>query len=424
MHRHRLHPQTDALMRGYDPMLSEGSVVPPLFRTSTFVFHNAEEGKRAFQLAYGLADARPGEVPALIYSRVNNPNVNIVEDRITSWDRTEAAALFSSGMGAISCAAMTFLRPGDDLLFADPIYGGTEFLFRHILPEFGIRCHSFPAGAPAHVLRDAIAAVKRPKMIYLETCANPTMILTDVEMVRQTISEMTGEGERPLVAVDNTFLGPIFCRPAQLGADLVIYSATKFIGGHSDLVAGAVLGSKALVQSTLVTRTIYGATPDPETAWLISRSLGTLQLRMEKQQESARHIAEFLHRDPRVRRVYYPGHQEMGADQVGIYHRLCTGSGSVMSFEIDGGEAEAFRVLNKLRVCKLAVSLGGIETLAEHPYTMTHAEMPDDLKMKVGITPGMIRLSVGLEDMHDIIADLRGGLEQLATARESVGYEI
>ena len=212
--------------------------------------------------------------------------------------------------------------------------------------------------------------------------------------------------------VDNTFLGPIFLSPLKLGADLLLYSATKFIGGHSDVVAGIAMGSKELLGHVKVMRTILGSNTDPDTAWLINRSLGTLQIRMEKQQENALKIVEFLRGHPRVRSVAYPGLPEMGERQVKLWERQCTGTGSLISFFLrNGGETEAFRVLDAVRNMKLAVSLGGIETLIEHPYTMTHSDMTPDEKANAGITEDMIRLSVGLEDPDDLIADLQQALE-------------
>lgn len=405
-----LKPQTAIFSKGYDPHLSEGAAIPPVFRTSTFIFKSAEEGKRAFEVAFGLKPLLEGESHALIYTRVNNPNCEMVEDKVVVWDGTEAAALFSSGMGAISSTCLTFLRPGDTLVFSDPVYGGTEFFFRNILPNFNIRTIPFPAGSPAGVLEAIVKNEPRLRMIYLESPANPTMLITDVGAARRLADTYSVDGRRILLLVDNTFMGPIFHNPYRFGADLILYSATKFIGGHSDLVAGLTLGSKELIGQVKVTRTIFGSNSDPDTAWLILRSLGTLQIRMEKQQENTRKIAEFLRLHPKVERVAYPGYDEMGPDQVELHHRTCSGSGSILSFWIHGGEAEAFKLLNNLSEFKLAVSLGGIETLIEHPASMTHAEMTPEQKQHAGITDNMIRLSVGLEDPWDMISDLRRAL--------------
>jgi len=405
-------PQTLIFSRGYDPQRSEGAAVPPVFRTSTFIFKCAAEGKRAFEIAYGLAPLREGESPALIYTRVNNPNSEILENRIVAWDGAEAGALFSSGMGAISGSCFALLRPGDTLVFSDPAYGGSEYLFRHIFPLFHIRTVPFPAGAGTEEMERLVKNDPTVKVIYIESPANPTMMLSDIQMAR-TIADRYSTAERKIrVLVDNTFMGPVFMRPLALGADLVLYSATKFFGGHSDLVAGLAMGSRQLVDEIKVMRTILGSNSDPDTAWLIHRSLGTLQLRMEKQQESARRIVDYLLHHEKVGRVAYPGLPEMGSGQVDLWRRQCTGTGSLVTFTLrTSGEAAAFRVLDSFRHMKLAVSLGGIETLVEHPYSMTHADMTAEEKLQSGIGEDMIRLSVGLEDVEDLLLDLGQALE-------------
>ncbi|MBP7864607.1 MAG: aminotransferase class I/II-fold pyridoxal phosphate-dependent enzyme [Acidobacteria bacterium] len=404
--RKRWNPQTVIFEKGYNPQWSEGAAIPPVFRTSTFVFKSAEEGKRAFAIAYGMEQPRKGETPSLIYTRVNNPNSEMVEDKISAWDNTEAAALFSSGMGAISGTCLALLRPGDTIAFSDPLYGGTEYLFRKMLPNYNIRAVPFPAGSRREVIEDLVKKDPTVKMIYIESPANPTIVLTDIGAARKVALKYSTPERKIVLAVDNTFMGPIFCCPAAFGADLCIYSATKFIGGHSDLVAGLVLGSKELIGQVKAVRTILGSNSDPDTAWLILRSLGTLQLRMEKQQENAVEVARYLKDHKRVQRVAYPGFPEMGDYQVELFRSQCTGTGSLISFWIEGGEPEAFAILNRLKLMKLAVSLGGIETLIEHPYSMTHADMSDEEKVHAGITPNMIRLSVGLEAPEDLIADL------------------
>ena len=403
-------PQTEIFSKGYDPQRSEGAAVPPVFRTSTFIFKTAAEGKRAFQIAYGLDAIRAGESPALIYTRVNNPNSEILEEKVVAWDGAEAAALFSSGMGAISGTCLAFLRPGDTLLFADPVYGGTEYLFRHLLPAFNIRTIAFPAGSTRAEMEQLMAGDPTVKILYFESPANPTNIFSDVPAARELADQYSTPDRQILVIVDNTFMGPIFSKPLSHGADLLVYSATKFFGGHSDVVAGIAMGSKALVGQIKVMRTILGSNSDPDSAWLIHRSLGTLQLRMEKQQESTLRIAAFLSAQPQVEAVAYPGSPSMGPRQIALWREQCTGSGSVISFCIRGGETEAFRVLDAIRHIKLAVSLGGIESLIEHPSSMTHSDMTAEEKLRTGITENMIRLSVGLEDTEDLIEDLRQAL--------------
>ncbi|BDU77741.1 trans-sulfuration enzyme family protein [Mesoterricola sediminis] len=406
-------PQTKIFSHGYDPQRSEGAAVPPVFRTSTFIFKTAAEGKRAFEIAYGLDAAKAGESPALIYTRVNNPNSEILEDKITAWDGAEAAALFSSGMGAISSACLAFLRPGDTLIFSDPVYGGTEFFFRRVLPQFNVRTIPFPAGATREDMERLVKDDPTVKLIYIESPANPTMLLSDVRGAREIADRYSSDDRRILVMVDNTFMGPIFSRPLDQGADVILYSATKFLGGHSDLVAGVAMGSAELVGQIKVMRTILGSNSDPDTAWLIQRSLGTLQLRMEHQQESAQRIAEFLRTHPKVQCVAYPGSPSMGARQVELWKTQCTGTGSLISFCVKGGEAEAFKVLDAVEHPKLAVSLGGIESLIEHPSTMTHSDMTPEEKAHAGITDNLIRMSVGLEDAQDLIDDLAQALDRI-----------
>ena len=420
-YRHRtigdrqLAPETLMMGYGYDPQLSEGAVKCPIFQTSTFVFKSAEEGKAFFQLAYGLREARPSEEPGLIYSRINNPDLEILEDRLTLWDGAESALVFSSGMSAIATTLLTFLRPGDLVVHSEPVYGGTEFLVEHILPQFNIHHESFGIFPGAQTFEQAIAAAKakgRIGVIFIETPANPTNDLIDiagsVEMAR---SLEDTSGRRPLVVVDNTFLGPLWQRPLDCGADLVVYSLTKYVGGHSDLVAGACLGSEPLVTSVQGMRTILGTMSGPHTGWLLMRSLETLKLRMTSSMKNARYVAEFLQDHPKVKKLHYLGFLSPDEPQGAIYHKQCQAPGSTFAFDIHGGEPEAFRLLNRLQLCRLAVSLGGTETLVEHPHTMTHSDVPEDRLNQMGVTPGMIRISVGLEHPQDLIADLAQALD-------------
>lgn len=407
-------PQTEIFELGYDPQRSEGAAIPPVFRTSTFIFKTAAEGKRAFEIAYGLKPAREGESPALIYTRVNNPNAEILENRVVAWDGADAAALFSSGMGAITSTCLAYLKPGDTLLFSDPVYGGTEYFFRHLLPSFQVKTVSFPAGSTPEQMEALVKGDPTVKVIYLESPANPTMLLSDVPAARALADRYGSASRRILVMVDNTFLGPLFHRPLQLGADIVLYSATKFFGGHSDAVAGLALASKALMGPIKVMRTILGSNSDPDTAWLIGRSLGTLQLRMEKQQENALRVVEALRRSDKVRAVLYPGLPDMGARQVELFRRQCSGTGSLVTFRLKtAGEEAAFRLLDAVRHMKLAVSLGGIETLIEHPSSMTHSDMTAEEKAQACITDDMVRLSVGLEDPGDLVEDLAQALAKV-----------
>jgi methionine-gamma-lyase len=407
---HRLHAETLMMGYGYDPVLSEGALKIPIFHTSTFVFESAEAGKAYFELAYGLREPRPREVSGLIYSRINNPDLQVLEERLCIWDRAESALAFSSGMSAIATTLLTYLRPGDWIVHSEPVYGGTEYLLHKVLPQFGVRRAGFAAGSAEgleHAVRTA-AAKGRVRMIYTETPANPTNALVDIAACA-ALAEAIG-GERPLVAVDNTFLGPLWQQPLDQGADLVLYSLTKYVGGHSDLIAGACLGAEDVIAPIRAMRTIFGTMADPMTGWLTLRSLETLKLRMTCAMKNARYVAEFLNDHPRVRHVHYLGFLEESDPQHEIYRRQCRAPGSTFAFELHGGQAEAFRVLNGLEVIKLAVSLGGTESLAEHPATMTHADVEPEEKQRLGISDGMIRLSVGVEHPEDLIADLEAAL--------------
>jgi len=411
-----LRPESQMMSYGYEPEWSEGAVKPPIFQTSTFVFRTAEEGKEFFELAYGLREPSPGEVPGLIYSRLNNPGLEILEDRLTLWDGAEAAAVTESGMAAITTATLTFLRPGDVLVFSEPIYGGSEYLFHKILPEFGIEVHGWPADRGMEGLEEVLARPgvrERLRMIFLETPANPTLQLVDIEGCAAKAAELSNDERKVLVAVDNTFLGPVFQHPLKHGADLVLYSLTKYVGGHSDVIAGACLGSAELIAEFKGMRTITGAMTGPWTAWLLMRSLETLKLRMTAQMKTARHVANHLVDHPKVRKVHYLGLLTEGDPNHEVYRRQCLSPGGMISFEVDGGETEAFRLLNALQLVKLAVSLGGTESLAEHPGSMTHSDVPAEEQLAMGIRPSLVRLSIGLEHPDDLIADLDQALEKV-----------
>ena len=406
-------PQTALFSKGYDPQRSEGAAIPPVFRTSTFLFKNSEEGKRAFGIAYGHCQAETGESPALIYTRVNNPNSEILEEKAIVWDGAEEAALFSSGMGAISGTCLTFLRPGDTLVFSDPVYGGTGHFFRCMLPLLNIATKPFPPDASLDLIEEMVKNDPSVKVIYLESPANPTMMICDVPGAVAIAKKYSTPNRQILVMVDNTIMGPIFSSPLKHGADIVLYSATKFFGGHSDLVAGFSMGRRDLISRVKAYRTILGSNSGPDTAWLIHRSLGTLQLRMEHQQKSAAQIVDFLQSHPLIEKVAYPGLESMGSRQIELWKRQFTGTGSLVSFFIKGGQAEAFRLLDSVEHIKLAVSLGGIESLIEHPSSMTHSDMTPEQKISANITDNLIRLSVGLEDAEDLIADLKQAIDKI-----------
>jgi methionine-gamma-lyase len=411
---HRLRPESLMMGYGYDPSLSEGAIKCPIFQTSTFVFPTAEAGKSFFEVAYGLRPQGPAEEPGLIYSRLNNPDLEILEDRLGLWDGAEACALFESGMAAISTALLTYLRPGDALVYSEPLYGGTEHFITAILPEFGITPVGFPAGCPiAAVAADVRRRVagKRVPVVYVETPANPTNALVDLGDLARFAPTLGKDGAKPVVMVDNTFLGPLWQHPLRHGADLVIYSATKFIGGHSDVIAGAALGTSTAMAPVRALRTFMGTMAGPWTGWLLMRSLETLKMRMTAMMKNARYVAEFLNDHPKITAVHYLGLLREGDPQYAVYRKQCTGAGSLIAFEVEGGEPAAFRFLNALKLVKLAVSLGGTESLAEHPASMTHSDVAPEDQARMGITPGMVRLSVGVEHFEDIIEDLKQALD-------------
>ena len=408
----KLSPSTLMMGHGYDPMLSEGSLKPPIFATSTFVFPNAAAGKRHFE---GVTGKRPGGAEGLVYSRFNGPNQEILEDRLGVWEEAEDALAFSSGMSAIATLFLAMVKPGDTIVHSGPLYAATETLIARILGKFGVHWVDFPAGATREEI-DAVlqkASSGNVALIYLESPANPTNVLVDLEaVVAQRDSLFAGEDLVPPIAIDNTFLGPLWHKPIAHGADLVIYSLTKYAGGHSDLVAGGVLGSNALINAIRLMRNTIGTILDPHSAWMLLRSLETLELRMSRAGENAAKVCAWLKEQPQVEKVVYLGFPET-ARQADIYRRHCTGAGSTFSLYLKGGEAEAFAFLDALKIAKLAVSLGGTETLASHPAAMTHLSVPAERKKALAISDNMVRISIGCEDADDLIADFAQALRQI-----------
>jgi methionine-gamma-lyase len=408
---HKLKPSTLMMGYGFDPELSEGSLKPPIFLTSTFVFENAAAGKRFFE---GVTGKRPGGAEGLIYSRFNGPNQEILEDRLSLWEEADDALAFSSGMSAIATLLLTFVRPGDVIVHSGPLYAATETLIAKILGQFGVSWLDFHSGATREEIDDVIARAKakgRVALIYLESPANPTNQLVDVEAVRDARNAAFGENERPPIAIDNTFLGPLWAKPLAHGADLSVYSLTKYAGGHSDLVAGGLVGKQKMIDQVRTMRNTLGTICDPNTAWMLLRSLETLELRMSKAGENAARVCEFLRDHPKVEKVGYLGFLDEGSRQADIYRRHCSGAGSTFSLYLKGGEKEAFAFLDALQIAHLAVSLGGTETLASAPAAMTHLSVPDDRKQQLGITPNLVRVSIGVEDADDLIADFANALE-------------
>jgi methionine-gamma-lyase len=407
---HQLKAQTLMLGYGFDPELSEGSLKPPIFLTSTFVFESAAAGKRFFE---GVTGKRPGGAEGLIYSRFNGPNQEILEDRLAVWEDADDALAFSSGMSAIATLLLTFVQPGDVVVHSGPLYAATETLIAKILGRFGVHYIDFPAGASRADI-DAVIADARSKgrvsLIYLESPANPTNALVDVEAVAAARGAAFAAEERPPIAMDNTFLGPLWAKPLAQGADLSLYSLTKYVGGHSDLVAGGIVGEKGLINQIRMIRNTIGTICDPNTAWMLLRSLETLELRMERANQNAAKVCEFLRGHPKVEKIGYLGFLEEGSRQADIFNRHCTGAGSTFSLYLKGGEKEAFAFLDALQIANLAVSLGGTETLASAPAAMTHLSVPEERKKQLDITPNLVRISIGVEDPDDLIADFANAL--------------
>ncbi len=419
----KLHPETLMMGYGYKPELSEGALKAPIFQTSTFVFKSAEEGKEFFELAYGQREKGPTEEIGLIYSRINNPDVEILENRLAVLDGAEEAAGFESGMAAISTVLLEFLKPGDLLLHSRPLYGGTDHFITHVLTRYGINVLPFTANDSADDIRMKVknsGLANKLSMIYLETPGNPTCAMIDLEMCVQLAKEFSTKERRVVTAVDNTFLGPLWQHPLKFGIDLVIYSATKYIGGHSDVVAGSCAGKAQLVKRIKTLRTFLGNMADAWTAWLLMRSLETLKVRMDCQARNAEVIAGFLQRHPMVERIYYAGLLKEGCSQDVIFKKQCTNAGAMLTFDIKGGRNEAYKFLNSLKVIHLAVSLGGTESLAEHPGTMTHIDVDPEERRALGISDKMVRLSVGIENVEDLIWDLDQALAA-ASVKSTVG---
>ena len=407
-------PQSLMMSYGYKPELSEGAIKPPIFQTSTFAFASAEEGRSYFELAYGLREAQKVEELGLIYSRINNPNLEILEDRLCLWDEAENCAVFESGMSAISTVLLEFLKPGNLMLYSMPIYGGTQHLINNYLRETNIHSLGF---LPQHSKQQIIERIEKSglkdelRLIYVETPANPTNALIDIDLCLEVASYFSSDERKVYVVTDNTYMGPIWSQPLKLGVDIVVYSATKYIGGHSDLIAGAVLGKEALLKRVKILRTFLGNMASPHTCWLLLRSLETLKVRMDQQASNAGFVADYLRQHPRVKKLYYLDDIDPSTKEFSVYKRQYSSPGAMISFEIEGGLREAFKFLNKLKLIKLAVSLGSTESLAQHPATMTHVGVSEEIRNEIGITDSLIRLSIGVEYHEDLINDLAQAFE-------------
>lgn len=380
---------TKIVHAGQHPDPSTGSLSTPIFQTSTFVFDNAEQGAARFAL----------EEPGYIYTRLGNPTTDALEQKMAVLEDGEAALATASGISAITTALLTLCQQGDHIVSANAIYGCTHAFLSHSMPKFGITT-SFVDATNIAELKAAI----RPetKVVYIETPANPTLTLVDIEMVAG-IAHQHGA----LLIVDNTFMSPYGQQPLRLGADIVVHSVTKYINGHGDVIGGVIVGKKDFIDQARYVglKDITGGCMSPFNAWLTLRGVKTLGVRMERHSSNAMKIAQFLESHPAITHVYYPG--LLAHPQYDLYKRQMTLPGGVISFEIAGGFESGRRMINAVNLCLLAVSLGDTETLIQHPASMTHSPVPPEERLKAGITDGMIRLSVGLEDPDDIIEDLQ-----------------
>ncbi|WP_411290205.1 cystathionine gamma-synthase family protein [Sphingorhabdus sp.] len=415
MDKHKgLRPETLAVAYGYNPELGMGSVKPPIFMTSTFVYPTAQHAKNVHEAYFDGTGPLVGETNH-IYSRLGHPGLDFLEKRLAAIDGAEEAVAYSSGMAAQSSIALAYVRPGDSVIHGRPIYGGVDMLYNNVMPQFGSHAAAYLDGTDEADVRAAAQAAmsKGPlKLIIAETPANPTAALVDLDLMVRIADEIgEKQGHRPLVVVDNTLLGPFAQRPIEHKVDLCMTSLTKYCGGHSDLLAGGITGRKELIEHLRMQRTTWGNHLDPYTAWLVLRSLESVAVRTERAMDNARGVAAFLRSHPKIADVTYLGFLEEGTRARAVYDRQCKAAGSTFSFHLHGGEAEAFRMLDRLQLLKLAVSLGGSETLICHSASTTHYAVAPAQRLAGGITDGTIRLSVGLEHVDDLIDDLRQALE-------------
>ncbi len=402
-------PRTAVLTAGFDPHLSFGSARPAVFRSSTYVFATPEAAERAFSIMAGRVQAEEGERADLIYSRFSHPNSEILEDQIVHLEPgAQAAGAFNSGMAAIMTAFVAVARPGTTIVYTTPLYGGTTGLIHSFLEPFGVQGIPVPGGDTAGISR-AIQSARNLSIVCLETPANPTMVMTDI---RHASEAARNHPDRPVVMVDNTFLGPTFQHPLMLGADLVLYSGTKYLSGFSDMVAGVALSKDPqLMRQILLKRGMFGNILQPDECWMLDGRLPTVALRMNRQSKNAQRLAEALHGHPKIKRVLYPTLFE-DAEQRRIYEEQCAYPGGIFSLDFEGRPA-AFDFLRNLKIGRNAVSLGGVETLVCHPKSTTHSGMSAKELDEAGIGDGLVRVSVGIEDWRDVLADFEQALERV-----------
>ena len=403
-------PPTAVLTRGFDPTLSVGSARPAVFRSSTYVFSSPESAERAFDLALGKALPKDGESVDLIYARLSHPNAEILEDQIVPLEPgAQASAVFNSGMAAISTLFFTLCPHGSSFVYTTPLYGGTYHLIHQMMEPLGVHGIPVRAGDTAGI-KKAIAAARNLHLVFIETPANPILTMTDIGAAAELAKR---HRNAPLVAVDNTFLGPTFQHPLQHGADLVVYSATKYLSGFSDLLAGFILASNAdLIAQLRGTRAILGNILQADECWMLDGRLPTVSLRMNRQSKNAQRIAETLASHPKIKKMNYPSRFE-NPQQVRIRDIQCRFPGAIFSFELKGGKRAAFDFLRAIQIGRNAVSLGGVETLVCHPATTTHSELSDEDKKTFGISDALVRVSVGIEDWRDLLHDFHQALDSI-----------
>ncbi|MDE3075390.1 MAG: PLP-dependent transferase, partial [Chloroflexota bacterium] len=388
-HQHR---STAVLRAGFDPQLSVGSARPAVFKTSTYVFSSPEAAERAFAIAHG-APPEPGEDVNLIYARLSHPNAEIVEQQLVQiGEGAAAAAVFNTGMAAISTLLLTCCASGDTVIYTLPLYGGSEGFIADTLARFDIRSVGIPAGDQA-ALEAALQSSPRARLVFIETPANPTLVMTDIA---GAVRAAAAHPNRPLVVIDDTLLGPVYQHPLALGAHLAVYSATKYMGGHSDLLAGVVMGRDPdLVTRIREQRTLLGTILQPDEAWLLGERIPTMQLRMRQQSKNAAKIVEHLRGHRAIARIHYPS-AFTDPEQIRIRDAQTQYPGGLFSLDLVGGKPAAFTFLRSLRVVYHAVSLGSVETLVTHPASTTHSGLPPEALARAGVTPGLVRISVGV----------------------------
>ncbi len=403
-------PPTAVLTRGFDPRLSVGSARPAVFRSSTYVFSSPESAERSFAIALGKEVPKEGENVELIYARLSHPNAEILEDQVVPLEPgASAAAVFNSGLAAISTIFFTLCQPGKSFVYTTPLYGGTYHLIHHLLEPFGMHGVPVLAGDTAG-LKKAIESAENLRLVFIETPANPILTMTDIGAAASAARRHAGS---PLVVVDNTFLGPTFQHPMTHGADIVVYSATKYLSGFSDLLGGIVLARDMdLMAQMRGIRAILGNILQPDECWMLDGRLPTVSLRMTRQSKNAQQIAEALVKHPRIAKVYYPSLFD-NPEQIRIRDAQCRHPGALFSFELKGGKRAAFDFLRNLQIGKVAVSLGGVETLVNHPATTTHSELSEEDMRAFGINDSLVRVSVGIEDWRDLQHDFLQSLDSI-----------